>query len=72
MNPYDFDRIGVAAGARVRVRSSRSTLTAEIAADPGVPRGAASVVFNQPGLHVAALIDAAERVTDVRVETEAV
>jgi len=72
VNPYDFDRIGVAAGARVRVRSSRSTLTAEIAADPGVPRGAASVVFNQPGLHVAALIDAAERVTDVRVETEAV
>ena len=72
VNPYDFDRLGVAAGDRVRLRSSRATLTAEISVDAGVPRGAASVVFNQPGLHVAALIDAAERVTDVRVETGAV
>jgi len=54
----------------VRLQTSRATLTAEIAADPGVPRGSASVVFNQPGLHVAALIDASLPVTVVRVETE--
>ena len=71
VNPYDFDRLGVSTGDRVRMRSPRATLTAGIVADDGVPRGSASVVFNQPGLHVAALIDAAERVTDVRVETEA-
>ncbi len=71
VNPYDFDRLGVAAGDRVRMQTSRATLTAEIAADAGVPRGSASVVFNQPGLHVAALIDASQPVTVVRVETEA-
>jgi NADH-quinone oxidoreductase subunit G len=70
VNPYDFDRLGVAPGDRVRMQTSRTTLTAEIAADDGVPRGSASVVFNQPGLHVAALIDSAESVTVVRVETE--
>ena len=69
VNPYDFSRLGVAGGDRVRVRTSRTTLTAEIAVDAGVPRGTASVVFNQPGLHVAALIDAAMSVTDVRVES---
>jgi hypothetical protein len=52
------------------MQTSRATLTAEIAADAGVPRGSASVVFNQPGLHVAALIDASQPVTVVRVETE--
>ena len=71
VNTYDFDRLGVAAGDRVRMQTSRASLTAEIAADDGVPRGSASVVFNQPGLHVAALIDASERVTVVRVETGA-
>ncbi len=39
VNPYDFDRLGVAAGDRVRMQTSRATLTAEIAADAGVPRG---------------------------------
>jgi NADH-quinone oxidoreductase subunit G len=69
VNPYDFSRLGVAGGEQVRVRSSRATLMAEIAADAGVPRGTAAVVFNQPGLHVAALIDASMSVTDVRVES---
>ncbi|MGZ4708403.1 MAG: molybdopterin-dependent oxidoreductase, partial [Acidimicrobiales bacterium] len=71
VNPYDFDRLGVSTGDRVRMQTSRATLTAEIAADGGVPRGSASVVFNQPGLHVSALIDASQPVTVVRVETEA-
>ena len=69
VNPYDFERLGVGEGTQVRLHSSRADLRVEIAADPGVPRGAAAVYFNQPGLHAAALIDAAERVTDVRVET---
>jgi anaerobic selenocysteine-containing dehydrogenase len=71
VNPYDFDRLGVADGAEVRLHSSRAEVRVEVAADDGVPRGTAAVYFNQPGLHAAALIDAAERVTDVRIETGA-
>ncbi len=69
VNPYDFDRLGVAAGDHVRLSSSKADLTVEIAADAGVPRGSAAVYFNQPGLHAASLIDASAPVTDVRVET---
>jgi NADH-quinone oxidoreductase subunit G len=69
VNPYDFDRLGVAEGAEVRLHSSRADLRVAITVDPGVPRGSAAVHFNQPGLDAASLIDAGERVTTVRVET---
>ena len=69
VNPYDFDRLGVTAGDQVRVHSSRADLRAEIAADAGLPRGAAAVFFNQADLQAASLIDATAQVTDVRVET---
>jgi len=69
VNPYDFDRLGVANGDQVRVHSSRAETTAEIAADAGVPRGSASLRFNQPGLTASALIDARARVNDIRVES---
>jgi NADH-quinone oxidoreductase subunit G len=69
VNPYDFDRLGVAQGSEVRLHSSRADLRADISSDPGVPRGSAAIYFNQPGLDVAELIDASERVTVVRVET---
>ena len=69
VNPYDFDRLGVAAGDVVRVHSSRADLRVEIAADAGLPRGAAAVYFNQADLAAGSLIDATARVTDVRVET---
>jgi NADH-quinone oxidoreductase subunit G len=69
VNPYDFDRLGVAEGTEVRIRSSRADLRIEIHADPGVPRGSAAVHLNQPGFDTASLIDASQRVTDVRVET---
>jgi len=57
VNPYDFDRLGVANGDQVRVHSPRAEVTAEITADDGVPRGSASLRFNQPGLDAAALLD---------------
>jgi len=69
VNPYDFERLGVAEGSEVRVHSSRADLRVEIVPDAGVPRGSAATYFNQPGLDAAELIDAAQRVTDVRVET---
>ncbi len=69
VNPYDFDRLGVAPGAQVRVHSARAQVTVEISTDEGVPRGSASLLFNQPGLDAATLIDSAARVNDVRVES---
>ncbi|HEV3401267.1 MAG TPA: hypothetical protein VG078_05550, partial [Acidimicrobiales bacterium] len=56
-------------GDWVRVTSARASLVLEAAADPGVPRGSASVDFNQPGEGAADLIDATQLITDVRVET---
>jgi NADH-quinone oxidoreductase subunit G len=70
VNPYDFDRLGVAKGSRVRVTSPRGRITLDVDVDPGVPRGCAAVVFNQPGVDVASLIDASSRVNDVRIERE--
>jgi NADH-quinone oxidoreductase subunit G len=69
INPYDFDRLGVGDGDRVVVRSSRHTLTLPVEADPGVPRGAAALVVNQPEVRVGDLVDAGERVTELRIET---
>ena len=37
-------------------------------ADPAVPRGAAHLTFNQPGVTAADLIDAGDPVTEIRVE----
>ncbi|MCD9625742.1 NADH-quinone oxidoreductase subunit NuoG [Rhabdothermincola salaria] len=69
INPYDFERLGVADHDRVVVRSARHTVTVPVAADPGVPRGAAALVVNQPEVRVTDLIDATVPVTDLRIET---
>jgi hypothetical protein len=69
LHPGELERIGVASGDRVRVSSNRTSLTLVAIADTGVPRGAAAIEFNLPGLGAADLIDAAQQVTDVRVET---
>ncbi len=71
VNKYDFDRLGVSDGHSVRVKTGRGTLMAEIVVDPTVPRGAAAVHVNQDGIEISALIDATERVTDLRVDTGA-
>jgi NADH-quinone oxidoreductase subunit G len=69
VNRHDLDRLGVATGGQVRVISPRTSLVLEVAADAGVPRGSASLVFNLPGEGAADLIDATAPVTDVRLET---
>jgi NADH-quinone oxidoreductase subunit G len=70
INPYDFDRMGIEPGDRMQITSSRGSVGADVHIDGGVPRGCAAVFFNQPGVQVGQLIDAAERVTDVRIERE--
>lgn len=69
MNPTDLERLGVADGDRVNVTSTRTTLVLPVAADEGVPRGIATMPYNQPDLAAGALIDGSAMVTDVRVET---
>jgi NADH-quinone oxidoreductase subunit G len=68
-NPADLGRLGVSTGDRVRVSSSRTSLVLDVAADPGVLRGSAVLAFNTPGEGAAELIDAAQPVTDLRIET---
>ena len=74
-NPYDLDRLGAAAGDRVRVRSARGELVLAAEPDAGVPRGVVAIDFNVPGGEsvpgnaVATLIDSRRPVTDVRMES---
>lgn len=68
VNGYDFDRLGVVEGSIVRVKSPRGSINVEIRIDNGVPRGCAAIAVNQPGVPVTELIDASQRVTDVRIE----
>ncbi|MCC5953950.1 MAG: NADH-quinone oxidoreductase subunit NuoG [Acidimicrobiia bacterium] len=69
LNRYDFERLGVEEGSVVRVASARGALRVPVVVDAGVPRGAAAVYVNQPGLAATSLVDAAAAVTEVRVET---
>jgi NADH-quinone oxidoreductase subunit G len=69
VSSYDFDRMGVAEGARVRVTTPKGEVQATIGVDPGVPRGSAAVYVNQPGIRIADLIDANQRVTDLRIDS---
>ncbi|HUO47794.1 MAG TPA: NADH-quinone oxidoreductase subunit NuoG, partial [Acidimicrobiales bacterium] len=70
----ELERLGVRHGGRVRVRSARGSIELEARVDDGVPRGVAAVDFNLQGTDgegagAGALIDAAEAVVDVRLET---
>ena len=69
VNPYDFDRLGVPEGSTLRIKTPTGALDIEVHTDAGIPRGAAAAVFNQPGIVIADLIDATQRVTDVRIES---
>jgi len=69
VNPYDFDRLGVSVGHEVRVKTPKGMLMAEISVDHAVPRGSAGVYVNQPGIAITDLIDATERVTDLRIDS---
>ncbi|MHB1924149.1 MAG: NADH-quinone oxidoreductase subunit NuoG [Acidimicrobiales bacterium] len=69
VNPYDLDRLGLHSGDRVRISAPRGSFVLPAAADPGVPRGSAWMPFSQPDGGASRLIDSAESVTDVRLET---
>jgi NADH-quinone oxidoreductase subunit G len=68
LHPADFDQLGVAAGARVKVFTPKASLHTIVQPDAGVPRGSAAMLFNQPDADVGALLDARAAAIDVRVE----
>jgi NADH-quinone oxidoreductase subunit G len=70
VSAYDFDRLGVAPGAMVRVKSARGAVTTGLARDIGLPRGSAAFTVNQPGVAIRDLLDATERVNHVRIDSE--
>src|SRR4029453_4922182 len=49
MNPTDHERLGVAAGSKGKVTSSRTTLLVDAVPDAGVARGTVALGFNRPG-----------------------
>jgi NADH-quinone oxidoreductase subunit G len=65
----DRDRIGVADGDRVRVTSARGSVELAVQADPATPQGTAFLAANRQGPGIGDLVDPAEAVTDLRVET---
>jgi NADH-quinone oxidoreductase subunit G len=69
VNAYDFDKLGVASGQAVRVKSSKGALTTEVVRDIGLPRGSATVHANQPGIAISELLDITQRVTHVRLDS---
>jgi NADH-quinone oxidoreductase subunit G len=73
-NPYDLDRIGALDGSNVQVRSARATVVLRAVADATVVKGTVLVGLNLdapggPARVAASLIDSAQVVTDVRMES---
>jgi NADH-quinone oxidoreductase subunit G len=69
LHPLDIERVGSSDGADVKVTSKRASMVFTVVADPSVVRGSAWVPFNQPGPNVGELIDVADSVTDLRIES---
>jgi NADH-quinone oxidoreductase subunit G len=69
LHPLDVERVGSTDGADVKVTSKRASMVFKVVADDTVVRGSAWVPFNQPGPSIGELIDSADVVTDVRVES---
>ncbi len=68
VHAYDHDRLGVPSGTELRVKTPIGSVRAVVVTDPAVLRGTAVAVFNQPDVPLNELIDATQRVTDVRIE----
>jgi formylmethanofuran dehydrogenase subunit D len=68
LHPTEFEKLGVAPGAKVRMTSSRGHMTVPCRPDAAVPLHQAQLNFNAPGGRANVLVDGAAPVTDVRVE----
>jgi len=69
VHPSDLNRFSLGDGGLVRVTSSRISTTLTVTADAGLPRGSCWLAFNLESPGAADLIDGAEPVTDLVVES---
>jgi len=69
LNPWEFDRLGVAEGGRAVVRTAKASVNVVVRSDAGVPRGVAAMIVNQADGRVSDLVSADELVAEVRIET---
>jgi NADH-quinone oxidoreductase subunit G len=69
IHSLDLDRVGVAEGASVKVSNSHSSIVLPVFVSDNIPRGTASVPFNQPGSDIRELIRRSDDVVDVRIES---
>ena len=74
LRPQEMEKLGVAPGDDVRVRSSRGELVLAVVGDRAVPNGVALLEFNATPIDessASALIDSSAPAVEVRVETVA-
>jgi NADH-quinone oxidoreductase subunit G len=69
IHSLDLDRVGVAEGTSVKVSNSHSSIVLPVFVSDHIPRGTASVPFNQPGADIRELIRRSDDVVDVRIES---
>ncbi len=68
VHPADLDRLAVSAGARVVLRSARTSVTVPVHPDAGVPRGSVALVLNQVDARVGDLVSVDDAVSELRIE----
>jgi NADH-quinone oxidoreductase subunit G len=71
VHPAVLAGVGTADGEKVKVSSSRGSVVVPAVGDPGMPRGSAVLTWNLPGTAAGDLIDAAQPVTEVTIESVA-
>ena len=69
VHPFDRDRLGVTDGQKVRLTTGRGSVELDVHADASTAQGTAFIAVNESGPGAPELIDLAEPVTDLRVET---
>jgi len=69
VNPGDLARVGVESGGQVKATSSRASQVVTVESDARVPAGVAEFDFTADAAGPSLLIDAAQSVTDLRIES---
>jgi NADH-quinone oxidoreductase subunit G len=67
LEPAEMQRLGIVDGEVVDLVVPKGTIQVPVVADAGVAAGTVHLLVNQPGVDVAALLDAGAPVTDVKL-----
>jgi NADH-quinone oxidoreductase subunit G len=69
IHSLDLDRVGVTEGTSVKISNAHSSIMLPVFVSDHIPRGTASIPFNQPGADIRELIRRSDDVVDVRIES---